>query len=62
MKNTCIADVMTHECKTIHNDLLAIDALAIMKLYHITSLVIVNVAQQPIGVLHLHDLLQAGIY
>lgn len=59
--NTPIAQVMTKQCKTISPDLLAIDALNLMQTHSITALVGINKNEDPIGVLHLHDLLKAGV-
>jgi arabinose-5-phosphate isomerase len=58
---TPIMDVMSPYPKTLTSDALAYDALALMEQYKITSLVVVNTAQQPIGVIHIHDILRAGI-
>ena len=54
--------VMTHDCRTIKQGLLAAEALAIMQKFSITSLVIVDEHNRPTGVVHLHDLLRAGVY
>lgn len=62
IKTTLIKDVMSKNCKTIKKDLLAAEALSIMQNNSITSLVIINEQSQPIGVIHMHDLLRAGIY
>lgn len=58
---TPVVEAMTQHCKTIPLGLLAVDALQIMETHKITSLVITNDHRVPIGVLHLHDLLAAGI-
>ncbi len=62
IKTTSIADVMTRHCKTINKGMLAAEALAIMQQHNITSLIVTNEHQQPIAVVHLHDLLRAGVY
>lgn len=59
---TPIDEVMSRQCKTIYNTTLAAEALAIMQKYTITSLVIINEQNQPLGVVHLHDILRSGIY
>ena len=59
--NTPISAVMTPKGKTIAKDALAAEALAIMQKHSITALIITNTHQQPIGILHIHDLLRAGI-
>lgn len=58
---TLIDDVMSSHPKTIGPDLLAAEALQIMQSYKITSLIVVNEEHIPQGVLHLHDLLRAGV-
>jgi len=58
---TKISKVMTRNCKTISPKLLAAEALQIMQQNKITALVAVDDNQQPIGVLHMHDLLRAGV-
>lgn len=57
---TAIKKLMTKKCRTIQKDNLAAEALQIMEEYKITSLVVVE-DKMPIGVVHLHDLLRAGI-
>ena len=59
---TPLNQVMTSNCRTITQDLLAAEALAIMQKHSITSLVIVDENNRPSGVVHLHDLLRAGVY
>ncbi|WP_133130080.1 KpsF/GutQ family sugar-phosphate isomerase [Legionella yabuuchiae] len=62
INTTRLTDVMTRSCRTIQPDFLAAEALAIMQKYSITSLVIVTEDNRPYGVIHLHDLLNAGVY
>jgi len=55
-------DLMTRNPKTIVTDLLAAEAVHVMEQYPITSLFVVeNGSNRPIGVIHLHDLIKAGI-
>ena len=58
---TVIQDVMTTGCQTISKGMLATEALALMQQHSITSLVITDAKQKPTAVLHIHDLLRAGI-
>lgn len=58
---TPIRDVMNKHCKTISKTALAAEALSIMQKHSITSLVITNEDNQPTAILHIHDLLRAGI-
>lgn len=58
-----VTDVMTRSPKTIGADALAVEALHVMNLPEqpITSLFVVDPALQPLGILHIHDLLRAGV-
>jgi arabinose-5-phosphate isomerase len=56
-----VQDVMSHKPKTIHSHTLAADALHLMESYKITSLVVVDQAQKPVGIIHIHDILRAGV-
>jgi arabinose-5-phosphate isomerase len=59
--STIITAVMTKQCKTIGADCLAVEALTLMQLNKITTLLVVDAQQTLIGVLHMHDLLRAGV-
>ena len=61
LHHTDIGEVMTANPKTIDSELLAAQALKIMEDSKITALVVTDDQQRPVGVLHLHDLLQAGV-
>ncbi len=52
--------VMTAGPRTIGPDALAAEALHIMA-GRITALFVVDAAGRPIGILHIHDLLRAGV-
>ncbi len=55
-------DVMTRNPKTIEAKMLAAEAVAVMEKYPITSLFVLEKAgRKPLGVIHLHDLVQSGI-
>ncbi len=54
-------EIMSVAPKTIEKDELAIDALELMRQYHITQLLVVNSNQKYVGVIHLHDLIREGI-
>jgi arabinose-5-phosphate isomerase len=53
--------LMTKHPKTVELATPAVEALAVMEKYSITSLLIVDADARPIGVLHVHDLLKAGL-
>ncbi len=54
-------DVMTHRPKTIKKNVLAAKAVAMMEKYSITVLVVADEEATIEGIIHLHDLLKAGI-
>ena len=56
-----VAEVMSRRPKTIRPQALAAEALARMNQDAITSLFVVDAANKPLGILHIHDCLRAGI-
>jgi arabinose-5-phosphate isomerase len=56
-----VGAVMNQNPKTIAATALAADALGVMNRFAITSLFVVDESGRPIGFLHLHDCLRAGI-
>ena len=55
-------DIMTTAPRTIRPQALAAEALAVMNEKSITNLFVVNEATgAPVGVLHVHDCLRAGV-
>ncbi len=54
-------DVMTRKPKVINKESLAAEAVAIMEKKSITCLIVADTASRPEGVIHLHDLLKAGV-
>ncbi len=61
--NTVIGDRVRGQCKTVPASMLAAEALAIMEEYSITALVVVEHenADTLQGIVHLHDILKAGV-
>jgi arabinose-5-phosphate isomerase len=57
----CAGQVASAEPKTIRAEDLASKALEVMETWQITSLVIVDEARRPVGLIHLHDILRAKI-
>jgi arabinose-5-phosphate isomerase len=55
-----VDDVMTKNPKTIAGDLLASEALEILNSSKITALIVTD-AKKPVGIVHLHDILRAGV-
>lgn len=56
-----VESLMSRNPKTISPEVLAAQALAMMEQYSITSLIAVDASMRPTGIVHLHDLLKAGI-
>ncbi len=56
-----IGEVMTKGCKTVKSQTLAVDAVNLMEESSITSLIVVDDHDKPLGVIHMHDLLKAGV-
>jgi arabinose-5-phosphate isomerase len=54
-------EVMTRSPRTIGPDALAADALRAMEQRSITALFVVDGTGAPVGILHIHDLLRAGV-
>ncbi len=61
IRETIVSDIMSKNPKTIAGDILAVDALHIMETYKITALVVVDEQRFPTGVVHIHDVLRAGL-
>ncbi len=56
-----MGEVMSANPKTISRDILAAEALGIMESASITALIVEDDRQHPLGVLHMHDILRAGV-
>jgi arabinose-5-phosphate isomerase len=55
-----VDEVMTRNPKTIRGELLASEALEILNSSKITALIVTDGAR-PVGIVHLHDILRAGV-
>jgi len=58
---TPIHRIMTTQPKVLRPGTLAAEALHIMETHKITALIIINDHNHPVGVVHLHDILRAGV-
>lgn len=58
---TSIQHIMSKNPKTITQDMLAAQALHIMETFKITSLVVIDQIRKPTGIIHIHDILRAGV-
>ncbi len=56
-----VSSVMTLNPKTVVPDILCVEALRLMNTKKITSLFVVDGENKPIGLLHVHSLLMAGV-
>ncbi|MDP3024800.1 MAG: KpsF/GutQ family sugar-phosphate isomerase [candidate division Zixibacteria bacterium] len=54
-------EIMVRNPKTIEEEALAVKALNRMEFFNITCLIVPNGNKEPVGILHLHDLLKAGV-
>ncbi len=61
IKDLKAKDIMTKKPKVMKEDYLASFALQQMENFKITSLVITDDANRPIGIIHLHDLINLGL-
>ena len=61
LSSASINDVMSTTPKTINQDILAAEALNIMEQSSITAVIIEDQRKRPVGVVHMHDILRAGV-
>jgi arabinose-5-phosphate isomerase len=61
LSTALIRDLMNANPKTVSDTAMAAEALKIMEDLKITALIVRNEQQCPVGVLHMHDLLRAGV-
>jgi len=58
---TIVHEIMTINPKVVRKGILAAEALRIMETHKITALVVTNEDSHPVGIIHLHDILRAGV-
>ncbi len=61
IKKLTAADIMSRNPKKLAPSLLASRALQVMENYKITSLIVTDEEDHPVGILHLHDLVNLGL-
>jgi arabinose-5-phosphate isomerase len=61
VKNLVATDIMSKNPKVTDKDYLASFALQTMESHKITSLIVANSEKKPIGIVHLHDLVNLGL-
>jgi arabinose-5-phosphate isomerase len=61
LNTTHLKDIMTTPCKTIPPTTLVMDVLHFMEHHKITVILVTDSTQKPIGIIHMHDIIQKGI-
>jgi arabinose-5-phosphate isomerase len=61
VKGILAKDIMTSDPKTIHHTELAARALHLMETRKINQLIVINDGNAPIGMIHIHDLVEKGL-
>jgi arabinose-5-phosphate isomerase len=61
VKNLVATDIMSKNPKVTNKDFLASFALQTMENYKITSIIVADNQKKPIGIVHLHDLINLGL-
>lgn len=61
MKQSTLGDVINEGCYRITQSSLAMQALTLMQKHTITVLPVIDENDAPVGIIHMHDLLKAGI-
>lgn len=61
LSTATMIDVMSPNPKTVNTNMLAAEALGVMEERKITALIVANSQGEPVGVVHMHDILRAGV-
>ncbi len=61
VENLAAKEVMTQNPKTVSEEALAVKALALMEKHSITSIAVCDKNKKPTGIIHIHNLLKAGV-
>lgn len=56
-----VAEVMNKNPKTIDRESLAVKAAQLMEDHRVTSLLVIDRERKPVGIIHLHDIMKAGV-
>ena len=54
-------EIMTRNPKVVKSNVLAVAAIELMENFNITQLIVIDDSRKPVGMLHLHDLVKAGL-
>ncbi len=61
IRNFSATEMMTADPKTVTRGTLAVNALEVMEDFNIMQIIVVDDTRRPVGMVHLHDLLKAGV-
>lgn len=61
LSSCCVSDVMNDTPTVVSAGILASEAMALMRSKQITQLIVIDGEKKPIGVVHIHDLVNAGL-
>jgi arabinose-5-phosphate isomerase len=61
LHSTRMDQVMTRRAKTLHPNALAAEAVHVMEINRITSIIVVDSEDRAVGALNVHDLMRAGV-
>jgi len=56
-----VDEVIGRNPKTVDQERLAVKAAKMMEDHRVTSLLVVDKEKKPVGIIHLHDIMQAGV-
>jgi len=56
-----VAEVMNKSPKTVDRESLAVKAAQLMEDHRVTSLLVADREKKPVGIIHLHDIMKAGV-
>jgi arabinose-5-phosphate isomerase len=60
LMSATVDDIMTRHPKTVSGDQMVSEAIELLNSSKITAVIVVD-ADTPVGIVHLHDLLRAGV-
>lgn len=61
VRTTPVAEIMTHECTTVHPEMLAAEVLHVMETKRINAVPVLDHEDRLVGALNMHDLLRSGV-
>ena len=61
IRNLKVKDIMNPSPKVVRAGILAARAIHVMEFYSVNQLIVVDEAGNPVGMVHIHDLLKAGV-